>query len=99
MNKVRNYVKKPLIIQAIEYKSNNLDVITDWVMEGREDEVTLDYISGNTPSGFLISTLEGIMTVCDGDFVIKGIKGEFYPCKPDIFNETYTLCDGFKSEE
>lgn len=36
-----------------------------------------------------ISTLEGIMTAKKGDFIIKGVKGEFYPCKPDIFEETY----------
>lgn len=38
-----------------------------------------------------IDTLEGGHTVCPGDFIIKGIKGEFYPCKPDIFEQTYEL--------
>jgi hypothetical protein len=37
----------------------------------------------------VIMTLEGLMTVSIGDYVIKGIKGEFYPCKPDIFEESY----------
>jgi len=39
--------------------------------------------------GFKIKTLEGEMTASIGDFVIKGVNGEFYPCKPDIFKKTY----------
>ena len=39
----------------------------------------------------LINTLEGIMTASSGDYVIRGINGEFYPCKPDIFEKTYEL--------
>jgi len=40
-----------------------------------------------------IVTLEGIMTVSDGDYIIKGVNGEFYPCKPDIFDKTYDVLD------
>ena len=40
-----------------------------------------------------IVTLEGIMTVSDGDYIIKGVNGEFYPCKPDIFHKTYDVLD------
>lgn len=43
---------------------------------------------------WFIATLEGDMTLTPGDFVIKGIKGEFYPCKPDIFHATYEAADG-----
>jgi len=41
------------------------------------------------PADVYIETLEGDMSVSKGDYIIKGVKGEFYPCKPDIFNETY----------
>ena len=44
---------------------------------------------GNT--GFKIETLEGIMTANVNDWIIKGVAGEFYPCKPDIFEQTYEL--------
>lgn len=47
-----------------------------------------DLIEG-TDILFGIATLEGIMSVCSGDWVIKGVKGEFYPCKPDVFEKTY----------
>ena len=40
-----------------------------------------------------IRTLEGDMTISKGDFVIKGVNGEFYPCKPDIFEKTYELAE------
>lgn len=40
-----------------------------------------------------IKTLEGIMTISDGDYIIKGVNGEFYPCKPDIFEQTYEIID------
>lgn len=42
---------------------------------------------------FLIPTLEGDMTASKGDWIIKGVNGEFYPCKPDIFDKTYDLID------
>lgn len=42
---------------------------------------------------FYIDTLEGQMTVSDGDYIIKGVNGEFYPCKPDIFHKTYEIIE------
>lgn len=41
----------------------------------------------------IIKTLEGAMEVSDGDYIIKGVNGEFYPCKPDIFHKTYEILD------
>lgn len=41
-----------------------------------------------------IKTLEGIMEISDGDYIIKGVNGEFYPCKPDIFDKTYDIIEG-----
>lgn len=45
-----------------------------------------------------IATLEGVMIANKGDYIIKGVQGELYPCKPDIFEETYEVVDGGQSE-
>lgn len=81
------YRKKPIEIEAFRI---GIDCIPDWFM----DRVTSnDVILYSTYSGFLtcadIHTLEGIMHASYGDFIIKGVKGEIYPCKPDIFYATY----------
>lgn len=73
------YRKKPVVIEAIKFTGKNVDELTDFVGDN------LHY-SGTY---FYIPTLEGAMIVSEGDYVIKGVKGEFYPCKPDIFEETY----------
>jgi len=73
------YVKKPIVIDAIRFTKDNYKECEQF-LEGNYDN-TLNYPN--------IKTLEGTMTVSEGDWIIKGIKGEFYPCKPDIFNMTY----------
>lgn len=72
------YRKKPVVIEAIQFTCN-FDEIEDFVggdAEFREGKL-------------VVATLEGAMQAKIGDFIIKGIKGEFYPCKPDIFEATY----------
>jgi len=79
--------KKPVVIEAIHYQWNEPDKFMDEV----QDDIC-DFIGGNlTVVGdeIEITTLEGIMTASRGDWIIKGVKGEFYPCKPDIFEATY----------
>lgn len=78
------YIKKPVEIEAIQWNGNNADEILDFVSSSNR---VVDKIN-NT---FMIKTLEGMMTANIGDYIIKGIKGEFYPCKPDIFECTYIL--------
>ena len=77
------YRKKPAIIEAIQFNGWNFDEINDWMFNTK----------GIYPSCFketmTIKTLEGDMVASIGDYIIKGIKGEFYPCKPDIFKQTY----------
>lgn len=76
----KKYRKKPVVIDAIQWTGDNFaDIIlfTDCVSK-------LD-----SEQDLAIHTLEGIMIASLGDFIIKGIKGEFYPCKPDIFAKTY----------
>ena len=81
---IKKYRKKPVIIEAVQW----LDTNNDWnaiIAMGLKE-----WSPGATGSkSFYIETLEGKMRVNTGDYVIKGIKGEFYPCKPDIFFNTY----------
>lgn len=88
---MKQYVKKPVIITAFEYTGINGEEIEKW-SEGKVNNV---FKIKHTENGIIntdllqIETLEGVMTAEIGDYIIKGIKGEFYPCKPDIFKETY----------
>ena len=76
------YRKKPVVIEAIQFNgSNQLEVVNFIKGTALEEDFSSEDI--------VIETLEGNMTVSPNDFVIKGIKGEFYPCKPDIFEATY----------
>lgn len=84
------YRKKPVVIEAIQYTEKTEFEIVQWsegvvipspVLEPTEDNPTGRYLQ--------IVTLEGIMTANINDYIIKGVKGEFYPCKPDIFELTY----------
>lgn len=80
--------KKPVIIEAIQF--NCLDDylrIVSWVKSCGETPAAGEF-QYRTPI-MLIPTLEGTMAANPGDWIIHGIKGEFYPCKPDIFEATY----------
>ena len=80
-------VKKPVEVEAMKCDSSTVRWVAKWINdnggEARIDEGQL-----------YISTLEGEMWARFGDFVICGVQGEFYPCKPDIFEATYDLCEG-----
>ena len=77
------YRKKPVIVEAQELKLNNVPIVAKWC-SGEQGLL-------EKRPGVFIKTLEGRMFGEIGDFVIKGVQGEFYPCKPDIFEETYEL--------
>lgn len=82
---MKQYRKKPVVIEAIQLQSLeifHLISIQQFVGLGEDIfEVEED--------GLIIKTLEGNMKASIGDYIIKGVKGEFYPCKPDIFEATY----------
>jgi hypothetical protein len=83
------YRKKPVVIDAFQW-TGGIDQTEDpvWIVEAIEDgKVTLDNVNGTTV--LLIETLEGQMRTLPGDYIIRGVKGEIYPCKPDIFEATY----------
>lgn len=80
---MNRYRKKPVEIEAIRVPDEGGEFTPDevhWLPDGVE----------RTPDGSVfIHTLEGIMEARPGDWIIRGVKGEFYPCKPDIFAATY----------
>ena len=76
------YRKKPVVIDAIELK---------FTITSQEEIIkfTENKAAKGLDGGLVIPTLEGNMVANTGDFIIKGVNGEFYPCKPDIFEKTY----------
>ena len=88
------YRKKPVVIDAIQWTGNNIEQVLPFFGDisklPNPDGYVNPGIGHCPPEGTLdIHTLEGTMTASAGDWIIKGIKGEFYPCKPDIFAATY----------
>lgn len=79
---INKYRKKPVIIEAVIWTGNNIDEVKELAKNAVEHIIFVD-------NNLYIETLEGNMNVSIGDYIIKGIAGEFYPCKPDIFKETY----------
>lgn len=81
--KVRKYKKKPVTVEAVRFTTvEALKKAFPDIMLYEKPKIEKVYIL----------TLEGKMEVSEGDYVIKGIKGEYYPCKPDIFSGTYERC-------
>ena len=74
------YRKKPVVVEAIQY---------DGFHTGQLNDFCVDKIVEPVEGSPFIRTLEGNMTISKGDYVIKGVNGEFYPCKPEIFLKTY----------
>ena len=89
------YKKKPVIIDAIQVRARNFDRICDFMGCTPEQYLNPMYDidefgdSRDPYLGVYVETLEGKMLANIGDMIIKGVNGEFYPCKPDIFNKTY----------
>ncbi len=81
----QKYRKKPVVIEAMLLQMVNAEQVINWINLKAEKE----YAVLAPGKGVTIKTLEGNMLANVGDYVIKGVKGEFYPCKPDIFEATY----------
>lgn len=79
------YRKKPVVVEAVQFTQMMMDGLKCWP-EGVEEVGNGNGITNTKP---IIRTLEGVMGVSVDDWIIKGIKNEFYPCKPDIFEATY----------
>lgn len=86
------YRKKPVEIDAIQWHEGSMLLKELLDFFGGLDAIGAKSI-GKKNGVVTIKTLEGDMTVSDGDWVIRGVKGELYPCKPDIFAATYERVD------
>jgi len=98
MKTPKKFKKKPVVIQAIRFVGTNAKEVLDFVHSGGGNCRTaitsrVEYYELGEEEIFeesvLISTLEGVMTASIGDYIIRGVKGEFYPCRPDIFASTF----------
>ena len=85
--------KKPVVIEAVCFDSALLDgAMPDWFAEA-SDAGNVEYAVEGGKDVLFISTLEGCMKADFGDWIIRGVKGELYPCKPDIFAATYEVAE------
>ena len=84
------YRKKPVVIEAFEWTADMFQTEDpDWIVAAIQEGVVWFDNIGTEKLTMKIETLEGTHTARPGDFIIKGVKGELYPCKPDIFAATY----------
>jgi hypothetical protein len=96
--------KKPVEVEAMRIEADNgnrnkdgsepfpdpnvrsIAKVSGWLLGNGFRDFKVD---GDSPFGIAIQTLEGVMVASPGDYIIRGVQGEFYPCKPDIFEATY----------
>ena len=78
--------KKPVVIEAMLFTNEAKNRVFNWVTGDRAPA----FDAGGSPV-LKIETLEGTMTAVIGDWIIKGVEGEFYPCKPSVFDATYDM--------
>lgn len=95
---IKKAKKKPVVIECIQFNGNsNKMEIEKWMGKELKYEVFSDsaYETGMGAPCFsiFIPTLEGVMRADPYDYIIKGVNGEFYPCKPDIFEKTYDVVE------
>jgi len=84
---IMKFRKKPVIIEAVQWNGDNDEELKQFLGEKKFYHILND-------SSIVIPTLEGDMKGRVGDWIIKGVVGEFYPCKPDIFEDTYERFEG-----
>ena len=91
---MRKFRKKPVEIEAIQWTEDNAQEVFEFLgypgrMDKNTSHITSKNFFWNSSNGLWILTLEGQMHASKNDYIIKGVQGEFYPCKPDIFLMTY----------
>lgn len=91
----KRYRKKPVQIEAGRLTYENRDKVAAWITENGGEVGD----PGTHPGVLTIVTLEGAMRADPGDYVIRGVEGEFYPCKPSIFEASYELVSDAKGSE
>jgi hypothetical protein len=86
---MQKYRKKPVVIEAARLTEDNWNALIRWVNGGDTNAIDRNAYHGAGEINITIRTLEGEMRANVGDWIIKGVKGEFYPCRADIFVATY----------
>ena len=81
---VKQYTKKPVVISAVQFTGENISEILDFA----DNDKNVGYDAEKNQ--YYIKTLEGNHYITNGDYIIRGIEGEYYPCKESIFEKTYT---------
>lgn len=91
------YRKKPVVVEAVQFTEQNLEELLQFCDKIDINYQETRYIANKGVTKFMINatvnTLEGDMIASIGDYIIKGVDGEFYPCKPDIFEKTYEVAE------
>ena len=82
---IKKYKTRPCEIEAIKWDGNNFKEIAEFT----NHKATMQLMYSSRSYELVIATLEGDMMASVGDFIIKGLIGEFYPCKPDVFHKKY----------
>lgn len=99
---IRKYRKKPVVVEAVKWTGENRHDIIELVnpsypwpshMPNPVPPLKFEKMGDSKKEALYINTLEGEMYAAFGDYVIKGVNGELYPCKPDIFEKTYELVE------
>lgn len=81
--------KKPVEIDAVQFTGGNSVQVAQFITDGGGAFRAETHPRNGAQDVFYIHTLEGELRAVDGDWIIRGVQGEFYPCKPDIFAATY----------
>lgn len=87
------YRTKPCEIEAIQWTDNTKEIIDfcQWQADYSVNDTAWEVGKGQPSEKLVIHTLEGDMVASRNDYIIKGLRGEFYPCKPDVFEKKYEL--------
>lgn len=90
---MQKYRKKPVEIEATQLHMSNMDSLIEQMRRDGYEVESFSQPPMRAISGLKIKTLEGTMQAIFGDWIIKGVQGEYYPCKPDIFEKIYDKVD------
>lgn len=87
----RRYRKKPVVVEAVRVGTNpdQIAEVIAWARKGGADVAAVGEVDGYDEHVIAINTLEGTMAAAPGDWIIRGVEGEFYPCAASIFDQTY----------
>lgn len=89
----RKYRRKPIVLEAVQLRRDNLNEVMAFVNAGRlidgYPQVSTVQHEEDTWVSLFIPTVEGVMQASENDWIVRGTRGEVYPVKPDIFKETY----------